>query len=134
MKPTSFNILLILQLLIFIMCSNCFHFSSDDDDIIIKFNIENKKKNDKEYIKNVQNRIRNEMKFLKKSLFTKTRIPEDLEIDTGDIGSIKVYEMQNSTENNISVFNKIPADDFSLTEFADQDVIKSIFYLLNFNN
>lgn len=115
-------------ILMLIISTKSFKFSlDDDDDLIIKFNVENVKNKNNEHLNKIKSRVRKEMKSITKRLTSHISLPDDLE----DISTIKVYELQNNTNNNKNNEN-LEGDDFLLNDFEENDIIKSklIIYII----
>ena len=130
-KIYNFNIinLFIFIILTIILYSNCFKFTTDPDDLIIKFNIENVKFKNNEYVTKVKNRVKNEMKIIKRKL-SRTKIPDDLDTES----PVKIYEIQQSNSNETSHNNNFnhnknennfEEEDLEMNEFEEKDMIRS---------
>lgn len=111
--------LLIFVILIIILYSNCFRFSSDPDDLIIKFNVENVKFKNNDYVSKVKNRVKKEMKIIKNKL-SYMKIPDDIDTDS----PVKIYEMQNATNNNKNLNDNFYEDE-EINDFEEKDMIRS---------
>ena len=111
--------LFIYLVLIIIIYSNCFRFTTDPDDLIIKFNIENVKFKNNDYVAKVKNKVKKEMKIIKNKLIY-MKIPDDIEFDS----PFKIYEMQNTTASN-NYYNDNKYEDEEINEFEENDMIRS---------
>jgi hypothetical protein len=111
--------LFIYLILIIIIYSNCFRFTTDPDDLIIKFNIENVKFKNDDYVAKVKNKVKKEMKIIKNKLIY-MKIPDDIEFDS----PFKIYEMQNTTASN-NYYNDNIYEDEEINEFEENDMIRS---------
>lgn len=110
--------LFICIILIIILYSNCFRFPTEPDDLIIKFNVENAKFRNNEYVTKVKNKVKKEMKIIKNKL-SYMKIPDDLDVDS----PVKIYEMQNTTASSSNVNdNNYEEDDY---DFEEKDMIRS---------
>merc|ERR1712032_1208046 len=96
----------------FFLLINTFKFTSNDD-LIIKFNVENSKFKNPEYVIQVKQKLKREMTLLKRKLISshnniqnnlnplkinsksKRKIPDDIDLDN----NVKIYEEQKNMEN-----------------------------------
>lgn len=109
----------------FFLLVNSFKFQTNDD-LIIKFNVENSKFKNPEYVMQVKKKLKKEMNFLKRKLISypniskKKRIPDDIDLDN----NVKIYEEQkNSKGKNDN--NNNDEDDSYISDFEEKDLIKS---------
>jgi hypothetical protein len=112
------SIFIILKIILY---SNCFKFTSDPDDLIIKFNVENEKFKNTEYINNVKKKVKTEMKLIKNHQ-SFMKLPEDLESDY----NVNIYEMQTKKDNNTQKDNNFDEDESGINDFEEKDLIRSI--------
>jgi len=121
--------LFVLTFITIILNSNCFKFTTEADDLIIKFNIENLKFQNNDYVSKVKNIVKKEMKIFKNKL-SYMKIPDDLDVDS----PVKIYEIQNnSNSNNTSDFNDNSyegEEDNGVNEFEEKDMIRSKIMLV----
>jgi len=130
-KLFTINTLILFIFIIFILIlnSNCFKFSSDVDDVIIKFNVENVKFKNNDYVNKIKNKVKKEMKMIKNKL-SYLKLPDDLDFDS----PVKIYEIQNSTILENINSNDNDQDDNGMNDFEEKDMIRSIsqfLYVLN---
>ena len=118
---------LILIFANFFLSINTFKFTNNDD-IIIKFNVENTKFKNPEYVLQVKNKLKSEMTVLKRKLIPKTtkiipsrKIPDDIDLDS----NVKIYEEQKNTGNKGNKNDNIDEDDSYIDDFEEKDLIKS---------
>lgn len=126
-----FNLFIYIILLI-ILYSNCFRFTTEPDDLIIKFNIENLKFKNNEYVSKVKNKVKKEMKIIKNKL-SYMKIPDDLDNDS----PFKIYEIQNASISSSNNWNDNinQEDENGVNDFEEKDMIRSnekIIYFLIF--
>lgn len=112
--------LFIFIILIIILYSNCFRFTTEPDDLIIKFNVENVKFKNNEYVAKVKNKVKKEMRIIKNKL-SYMKIPDDLDVDS----PVKIYEVQNSSISSNNEHDNNDNEDEDLNEFEEKDMIKS---------
>jgi hypothetical protein len=125
----------------FILLINTFKFNGGNDDLIIKFNVENSKIKNHQYILDVKKKLKKEMNILEAKLKnipfrtksnSKTKnennnnnkIPDDIDLDN----DVKIYEEQkkgsgNEKENkNEDIYEE---DDDYIDDFEEKDLIIS---------
>ncbi len=125
-----FNLFIFIILLI-ILYSNCFRFTTEPEDLIIKFNIDNVKFKNNDYVSKVKNKVKKEMKIIKNKL-SYMKIPDDLDVDS----PVKIYEMQNTSISNNNNNNNNMFDNSNYEEdendFEEKDMIRSNRYFIIF--
>lgn len=118
--------LFVFIILIIILYSNCLRFTTEPDDLIIKFNNENVKFKNIEYVTKVKNKVKKEMRIIKNKL-SYMKIPDDLDTDS----PVKIYEIHNTSSSNNSVIENNYEED-EVSEFEEKDLIRSKHKLIAF--
>jgi hypothetical protein len=138
MKLQSYAIIIIFTNFFFHIKN--FQFNNNDD-LIIKFNVENPKFKNPEYVHQVKKKLRKEMSLIKKNIegkgnpliiTRKNKFSEDIDLDD----NVKIYEKEQKTnsgnykDNSGDNSDKDKDDDDSyINDFEEKDLIKSIIYL-----
>jgi len=115
--------LFIFTILIIICYSNSFKFSSDPDDLIIKFNVENVKFKNRNYVNHLKNKIIKEMRRIEKNLNFMKR-GDNLDSNS----QLKIWEFVNTT-NPMNTTNPPEFDEFNdqnkeFSQYEEKDNIK----------
>ena len=121
MKLNTDNInklIIIISNLIVII--NSFKFNGNDD-LIIKFNVENLKFKNPEYVHKVKKKLKREMSLFKSKLFLRKKIPDDIDLDS----NLKIYEAQKNTKVKGDKNDNIDEEDSYISDFEEKDLIKS---------
>lgn len=111
----------------FFLTINNFKFTGNDD-LIIKFNVENTKFKNPEYVYQVKKKLKKEMSLLKRKLMNSRKIPDDIDLE----GNVKIYEEQKNMGNKGNQNDNIDEDDSYISDFEEKDLIKSNKFLLKF--
>lgn len=109
----------------FFLTINNFKFTGNDD-LIIKFNVENTKFKNPEYVYQVKKKLKKEMSLLKRKLMNSRKIPDDIDLE----GNVKIYEEQKNMGNKGNQNDNIDEDDSYISDFEEKDLIKSNKFLL----